>query len=148
MKRTITDHRLQIEKPTCSEKIEKARLRTATRLPVLSQNAGSSGFHSWIHRPPARLLAVFVSVSVVTALIRCSPVLSALTAKLGARGFTGMTLCDGGGTVHSPGARPGCERRDTSLSPRVPWRPRGRRPAARPRPATPPGRRRRGARRE
>src|ERR671910_288967 len=48
---TMTDHRLQIEKPMCSEKIEKNRLRRATRLPVESQNCGSSGRQSSIHRP-------------------------------------------------------------------------------------------------
>src|SRR5215210_156627 len=49
---TITDHRLQIENPMCSEKIEKNRLRRATRLPVDCQNSGSSGRQSSIHRPP------------------------------------------------------------------------------------------------
>src|ERR671927_427844 len=51
-KRTSTDHRLQIEKPTCSEKTEKNRLRRATPFPVDSQNWGSSGRQSSIHRPP------------------------------------------------------------------------------------------------
>ncbi len=50
--RTSTDHRLQIEKPMCSEKIEKNRLRRATFLPVVSQNCGSSGRQSSIHLPP------------------------------------------------------------------------------------------------
>jgi hypothetical protein len=49
---TSTDHRLQIEKPMCSEKIEKNRLRRATFLPVDSQNCGSSGRQSSIQRPP------------------------------------------------------------------------------------------------
>ena len=49
---TSTDHRLQMEKPMCSEKIEKNRLRRATFLPVPSQNWGSSGRQSSIHRPP------------------------------------------------------------------------------------------------
>src|SRR5215218_3528586 len=48
---TSTDHRLQIEKPMCSEKIEKNRLRRATRLPPASQNRGSSGRQSSIQRP-------------------------------------------------------------------------------------------------
>src|SRR5687768_6351017 len=48
---TSTDHRLQIEKPMCSAKIEKNRLRRATRLPVESQKCGSSGRQSSIHRP-------------------------------------------------------------------------------------------------
>ena len=54
---TSTDHRLQIEKPMCSEKIEKNRLRRATFLPVDSQNWGSSGRQSSIQfrgRPVAR----------------------------------------------------------------------------------------------
>src|SRR4051812_49609479 len=46
---TSTDHRLQTEKPTCSEKIEKNRLRRATRRPGDSQNSGSSGRQSSIH---------------------------------------------------------------------------------------------------
>src|SRR5687768_13745640 len=48
---TRTDHRLQTEKPMCSEKIEKNRLRRATGLPVDSQNCGSSGRQSSIHFP-------------------------------------------------------------------------------------------------
>src|SRR4051794_41946361 len=55
-KSTITDHRLQIEKPMCSENTEKNRLRRATRRPVDAQNAGSSGRQSSIHRPPVRLM--------------------------------------------------------------------------------------------
>src|SRR3954462_13310179 len=51
MNSTRTDHRLQTEKPTCSEKIEKMRLRRAVFFPVTSQNAGSSGRQSWIHLP-------------------------------------------------------------------------------------------------
>ena len=46
---TSTDHRLQIEKPMCSEKIEKNRLRRATFLPVVRQKSGSSGRQSSIH---------------------------------------------------------------------------------------------------
>src|SRR5947209_6468522 len=49
--KTSADHRLQIEKPMCSEKIEKIRLRLATREPPLAQNVGSSGDQSSIHRP-------------------------------------------------------------------------------------------------
>src|SRR5215211_5922170 len=48
---TSTDHRLQTEKPTCSEKIEKNRFRRATFLPVPSQNCASSGRQSSIHLP-------------------------------------------------------------------------------------------------
>src|SRR3954469_16168077 len=64
-KSTSTDHRLQTEKPTCSEKTEKNRLRRgggvgrggrrgagrAGGLPVDSQKAGSSGRQSSIQRP-------------------------------------------------------------------------------------------------
>src|SRR4051812_49573844 len=53
-KSTSTDHRLQTEKPMCSEKIEKKRLRRATFLPVDSQNRGSSGRQSSIHLPGRR----------------------------------------------------------------------------------------------
>src|SRR3954454_19990735 len=45
---TSTDHRLEIEKPMCSEKTEKNRLRRATRLPVCAQKSGSSGRQSSI----------------------------------------------------------------------------------------------------
>src|SRR5687767_324648 len=48
---TSTDHRLQIEKPMCSLKTEKKRLRRATPFPVDSQNSGSSGRQSSIHLP-------------------------------------------------------------------------------------------------
>src|SRR5215218_8805398 len=54
-KRTSTDHRLQTEKPMCSEKIEKKRFRRATALPVDSQNSGSSGRQSSIHLPDRSL---------------------------------------------------------------------------------------------
>src|SRR3954453_7297376 len=47
---TSTDHRLQIEKPMCSENTENDRLRRATRRPVPAQKAGSSGRQSSIHR--------------------------------------------------------------------------------------------------
>jgi hypothetical protein len=50
-KSTSTDHRLQMEKPMCSEKIEKKRLRRATFRPVSAQNRGSSGRQSSIHLP-------------------------------------------------------------------------------------------------
>jgi hypothetical protein len=51
---TMTDHIVQIEKPMCSEKMEKMRLRRATRAPVAAQNAGSSGRQSSIQRPRRR----------------------------------------------------------------------------------------------
>jgi hypothetical protein len=43
-----------MEKPTCSEKTEKNRLRRATGLPVDSQKAGSSGRQSSIQCPGER----------------------------------------------------------------------------------------------
>src|SRR3712207_9448292 len=53
-KSTSTDHRLQIEKPMCSEKTEKNRWRRATGRPVDAQKAGSSGRQSSIQRPDER----------------------------------------------------------------------------------------------
>src|SRR3954453_23817513 len=58
---TSTDHMLQIEKPMCSEKIEKNRLRRAIGRPVVSQNEGSSGRQSSIHLPRFRGGAVAVA---------------------------------------------------------------------------------------
>src|SRR4051794_32154329 len=49
---TSTDHRLQTEKPTCSEKIEKKRLRRGAPRPGGSQNSGFSGRQASI--PPPR----------------------------------------------------------------------------------------------
>ena len=51
MKSTKTDHRLQIEKPMCSQNTEKARFRRAIRRPECFQNASSSGCQSVIHMP-------------------------------------------------------------------------------------------------
>src|SRR5258706_10777284 len=47
-KSTKTDHRLQIEKPMCSERIDTTRLRRATFAPVRAQKSGSSGRQSSI----------------------------------------------------------------------------------------------------
>jgi hypothetical protein len=52
MKSTKTDQTVHNENPMCSEKIENHRFRFATRLPVFSQNLGSSGSQWSIHRPP------------------------------------------------------------------------------------------------
>lgn len=49
-KRTSTDHRLQTEKPTCSLKMDRTRLRRATLAPVAVQNVASSGRQSVIRR--------------------------------------------------------------------------------------------------
>ena len=45
---TKADHMLQMQKPTCSDRIEKTRLRRAMRSPVVAQNTGSSGLQSSI----------------------------------------------------------------------------------------------------
>jgi hypothetical protein len=66
-KSTSTDQRLQIEKPMCSEKIEKKRLRRATGRPVSSQNCGSSGRQSSIHLPRGREGGAATAVGVVWA---------------------------------------------------------------------------------
>src|SRR5579863_8845272 len=42
----------QIEKPRCSARIEKIRLRRAIALPLVSQNTASSGFQSEIQLEP------------------------------------------------------------------------------------------------
>src|SRR5260370_13497504 len=56
-KSTSTDHIVHTEKPLCSEKMEKLRLRRATADPMVVQNPGSSGRQSSIQRPvrPCRL---------------------------------------------------------------------------------------------
>ncbi|GAC1379485.1 MAG: hypothetical protein NVSMB48_03120 [Marmoricola sp.] len=52
------------EKPMCSEKIEKIRLRRATCRPPLFQNVGSSGSQCAIQRPREDAGAVFDSGAV------------------------------------------------------------------------------------
>ncbi|CAM5279001.1 hypothetical protein STANM309S_02198 [Streptomyces tanashiensis] len=52
MKRTMTDQRLQIEKPMCSERTEKRRFRRAIRSPFSRQKVSSSGSQRLIQRPP------------------------------------------------------------------------------------------------
>ncbi len=66
---THTDQRLHTEKPMCSEKIERIRFRRATRAPVASQNAVSSGRQSVMRRFSSRTAssATSVGVRVVTA---------------------------------------------------------------------------------
>src|SRR5690606_6233710 len=51
MKSTRTDHIVQTEKPMCSDRTEKRRLRRAIRCPVRVQKVSSSGSHCWIQRP-------------------------------------------------------------------------------------------------
>src|SRR5918998_6044857 len=68
MNNTRTDQTVHIENPMCSAKIENHRLRFATRLPVFSQNPGSSGSQWSIHRPPRAGLtgaAGFISVVLI-----------------------------------------------------------------------------------
>lgn len=52
MNSTITDHRVQIENPMCSESTEKNRFRRAIFSPVSFQKASSSGSQCSIQRPP------------------------------------------------------------------------------------------------
>ncbi len=59
MNSTSTDQMLQMEKPMCSDRIEKIRLRRATCLPLDSQNSSFSGSQPSIQRPlPAKALVV------------------------------------------------------------------------------------------
>ncbi|TWG03459.1 hypothetical protein FHX80_111886 [Streptomyces brevispora] len=51
MNRTITDHRVQTEKPMCSERTENQRFRRAIRSPFSRQKVSSSGSHCSIQRP-------------------------------------------------------------------------------------------------
>src|SRR3954469_16227017 len=62
MNSTITDHRLHIEKPTCSVRMDRMRLRRAVARPGGAQNSGSSGSHCSIHRPPRRRVSATVTV--------------------------------------------------------------------------------------
>src|SRR3954454_15400779 len=48
---TTTLHRVHTENPMCSEKIEKIRLRRATRRPVDAQKPSSSGSQCVMVRP-------------------------------------------------------------------------------------------------
>ncbi len=59
----LTLQKSQTEKPRCSARIDQIRLRRATGAPVESQNSGSSGRQSSIHRPDRR---VGVAVAVLT----------------------------------------------------------------------------------
>lgn len=52
MKSTSTDHRVQIEKPMCSDRTEKSRLRRAIFSPFAFQKVSFSGSHSSIQRLP------------------------------------------------------------------------------------------------
>src|SRR6266498_2411221 len=69
---TMTDHIVHTEKPMCSEKMEKTRLRRATRAPRPAQNAGSSGRQSSIHRP-GRAGTTSVGRKVSTAVLMPAP---------------------------------------------------------------------------
>src|SRR4030088_130860 len=63
MKRTITDHSVQIEKPMCSAVIENHRFRLATFFPVVAQNSSFSGSQCSIQREPRRVAVVVIAVS-------------------------------------------------------------------------------------
>jgi hypothetical protein len=52
MKSTITDQRVQIENPMCSESTENQRFRRATFSPVSFQKVSFSGSQCSIQRPP------------------------------------------------------------------------------------------------
>src|SRR5918997_2216488 len=65
MNNTRTDQTVHIENPMCSATIENHRLRFATRLPVFSQNPGSSGSQWSIHRPPRAGLTGLISVVLI-----------------------------------------------------------------------------------
>src|SRR3954447_10889970 len=98
MNSTSTDQRLHTENPTCSEKIEKIRLRRATFLPDASQNATSSGRQSSIHFPPVTPpssggAAVFVVINrpPVDRRPGGSPGLSRRETSLGRSGFGSAT---------------------------------------------------------
>src|SRR4051794_2682818 len=54
MNSTNTENNVHTENPTCSTAIDAHRLRRATRAPVRSQNAGSSGSQWSIQRPRNR----------------------------------------------------------------------------------------------
>ena len=69
MKSTSTDQSVQIENPMCSENTENHRLRVAIRLPVRSQNDGSSGRQSSI-QPPVRVPASLAGALIVSPLVR------------------------------------------------------------------------------
>lgn len=62
MKSTITDHRVQMEKPMCSERTENHRLRRAVRSPVSRQKVSSSGSQCSIQRPAITRLHGWVGV--------------------------------------------------------------------------------------
>src|SRR5688500_16510575 len=86
---TSTDHRLQIEKPMCSEKIEKNRLRRATGLPIDSQNCGSSGCQSSIQRP-RRPGGGLGGAATVVALVDGGRVGAAMARTVATAGFPGV----------------------------------------------------------
>ena len=88
-KSTSTDHRLQIEKPMCSEKIEKKRLRRATDLPVTSQKEGSSGRQSSIHLPRAVGAAATV-FGIAFAVVVSGRVGAAMPTTVARAGFAGV----------------------------------------------------------
>ena len=90
-KSTSTDHRLQIEKPMCSEKIEKKRLRRATCLPVVSQNCGVLG--APVVDPPPRPIggaAAGAATVVSGVLVVSGRVGAAMPTTVARPGFAGV----------------------------------------------------------
>lgn len=78
MKSTMTDHRVQTEKPMCSASTDRSRLRRATFAPVSCQKVSSSGSHRSIQRPfllraGAVLGAVMTPPRISGAVPRCRP---------------------------------------------------------------------------
>jgi hypothetical protein len=80
-----------MEKPMCSEKTEKNRLRRATFLPVVSQKRGSSGRQSSIHLPrPVGGAAVGAAAVFSGVLVDSGWVGAAMPTTVARAGFTGV----------------------------------------------------------
>lgn len=93
MNRTITDHRVQTEKPMCSDRTENQRLRRAIRSPLVRQKVSSSGSHCSIQRP---------------AITRLHGGLGGVVPNLGSARFGAVPRGDLWATLLSPGrGRPG-----------------------------------------
>src|SRR4051794_6655675 len=111
MNSTSTDQRLQIEKPMCSDRIEKIRLRRATFFPVDSQKSRASRRRSWTHLPdggpPASGSVVAVVVAVTLMLVLPSP---------GDRGVAATGVGRGRGSTVAVFAVRHCRYRDGTLA--------------------------------
>src|SRR3954452_18144890 len=121
MNSTRTDHRLQTEKPTCSEKIEKMRLRRTVFFPVTSQNAGSSGRQSWIHLPVGTSLISGGAAVVVIARPSVGPRQGVAAVQVeDERGSSRCWRCDAAVTAGKRWTRPGYATAVTSARPSPP----------------------------